>query len=207
VTTGAGDILARDVLVATNGYTGAESPALQRRFVPIGSYIIATEPLAAGLAEALLPRERMAFDSKNFLYYFRVTPDRRLLFGGRAEFGRPNPQTTRRAAAILRKGMAAIFPQLAAAQVEYAWGGNVAFTRDQLPHAGLLDGCYYAGGYCGHGVAMATYLGEQIARRMAGELIQQPLFDDRFPAIPGYSGTPWFLPLVGAYYQVMDWLQ
>ena len=66
---------------------------------------------------------------------------------------------------------------------------------------------FYAGGYCGHGVAMATYLGEQIARRIAGEAIEHPLIDDHFAAIPGYSGSPWFLPLVGAYYQLMDWIQ
>ena len=207
VRTSGGDVEARDVLVATNGYTNGASPALQRRFVPIGSYIIATEPLDDGVAVSLLPRRRMAFDSKHFLYYFRVTADRRLLFGGRAEFGRPNPDTTRRAAAILRKGMTRVFPELGGVRIDYAWGGNVAFTRDQMPRAGRLDGVYYAGGYCGHGVAMATCLGEQIARRIAGEPIDHPLFDDRFPAIPLYSGNPWFLPLVGAYYQVKDWLQ
>jgi Glycine/D-amino acid oxidases (deaminating) len=182
-------------------------PALQRRFVPIGSYIIATEPLDESVAASLLPRRRMAFDSKHFLYYFRVTTDRRLLFGGRAEFGRPDEHTTRRAAAILRKGMDTVFPSLSGVGIDYAWGGNVAFTRDQMPRAGRLDDLNYAGGYCGHGVAMATYLGEQIARRIGGEPIEHPLFDDRFPAIPMYSGNPWFLPLVGAYYQVKDWLQ
>ena len=207
VRTTGGDVDARDVLIATNGYTNGASPALQRRFVAIGSYIIATEPLGDGQAAALLPRGRMAFDSKNFLYYFRVTTDRRLLFGGRAEFGRPNPDTTRRAAGILRKGMATVFPELADARIDYAWSGNVAFTRDQMPRAGRLDDLYYAGGYCGHGVAMATHLGEQIARRMAGEPIDHPLFDDRFQAIPMYAGTPWFLPLVGAYYRVKDWVQ
>jgi glycine/D-amino acid oxidase-like deaminating enzyme len=207
VTTTRGSIDARDVLIATNGYTNGACPALQRRFIPIGSYIIATEPLAPAQADAILPRRRMAFDSKNFLYYFRVTVDGRLLFGGRAEFGRPGPETTRRAAAILHDGMVAVFPELAGVRVDYAWGGNVAFTRDQMPRAGLLDAMYYAGGYCGHGVAMATHLGEQIARRMAGEPIAHPFFDDHFPAIPMYSGAPWFLPLVGAYYQVKDWLQ
>ena len=98
VRTTAGDVDARDVLMATNGYTDDASPALQRRFVPVGSYIIATEPLDPPVAASLLPQGRMAFDSKHFLYYFRVTADRRLLFGGRAEFGRPNPETTRRAA-------------------------------------------------------------------------------------------------------------
>jgi len=182
-------------------------PPLQRRFVPIGSYIVATEPLDERIALALLPRRRMAFDSKNFLYYFRVTTDRRLLFGGRAEFGRPDADTTRRAAAILCDGMTTIFPELKRTRIEYAWGGNVAFTRDQMPRAGCLDGLNYAGGYCGHGVAMSTYLGEQIARRIAGEPIEHPLFDDRFPPIPMYSGNPWFLPLVGAFYQVKDWIQ
>jgi glycine/D-amino acid oxidase-like deaminating enzyme len=207
VRTTAGLVETRDLLVATNGYTDAAVPALQRRLVPIGSYIVATEPLDEGVASALLPRRRMAFDSKHFLYYFRVTADRRLLFGGRAEFGRPDADTTRRAAAILSKGMRAIFPELAGAGIDYAWGGNVAFTRDQMPRAGQIDGMNYAGGYCGHGVAMATYLGEQIARRIAGEPIEDPLFDDRFPVIPLYAGNPWFLPLVGAYYQVKDWLQ
>jgi len=206
LTTTRGDIEARDVLIATNGYTNGACPALQRRFIPIGSYIIATEPLPSEQADAILPRQRMAFDSKNFLHYFRVTADRRLLFGGRAEFGRPDPETTRRAAAILRDGMSVVFPELAGVRVDYSWGGNVAFTRDQMPRAGLLDGMYYAGGYSGHGIAMATHLGEQIARRMAGEPIAHPLFDDRFPPIPMYSGTPWFLPLVGVYYQVKDWL-
>jgi glycine/D-amino acid oxidase-like deaminating enzyme len=207
VTTDAAEVEAGDVLMATNGYTDEASPALQRRFVPIGSYIIATEPLDDRIASALLPRRRMAFDSKNFLYYFRVSADRRLLFGGRAEFGRPDASTTRRAADILRSGMNTIFPELGGVRIDYAWGGNVAFTRDQLPHAGRLAGVYYAGGYCGHGVAMATHLGEQIARRIAGEPIDHPLFDDTFSAIPLYAGKPWFLPLAGAYYQVMDWLQ
>ena len=86
-------------------------------------------------------------------------------------------------------------------------GGRVAFTRDEMPHAGLLDGMYYAGGYCGHGIAMATYLGELTARRIAGELMEHPFSDDHFPPIPFYSGKPWFLPLVGAYYRMKDWIQ
>ena len=206
VSTKDGDLPARDVLIATNGYTNGAAPALQRRFVPIGSYIIATEPLSPAEAAAVLPRGRVAFDSKHFLYYLRLSADRRLLFGGRAEFSSPGPETTRRAAAILQHGMSKIFPELAGKQIEYAWGGNVAFTRDEMPRAGKLDGTYFAGGYCGHGIAMATYLGELVARRIAGEPIEHPLFDDRFAPIPFYNGRPWFLPLVGAYYKVKDWL-
>ena len=202
--TTSGTIDAGDVLVATGGYTDGTGAPLHRRFVPVGSYVIATEPLGQQAARSLLPHNRMAFDSKHFLYYFRLTPDTRLLFGGRAQFGRPTREATRRAAAILQQGLVAIFPQLASVGVEYAWSGNVAFTRDQMPRAGRLDGLWYAGGYCGHGIAMATYLGALVARRIAGEPIDHPLFDDRFAPIPLYNGWPWFLPLVGAYYAVKD---
>ena len=85
--------------------------------------------------------------------------------------------------------MVAVFPELADTAIDYAWGGKVAFTRDEMPHAGLLDGMYYAGGYCGHGIAMATYLGELTARRIAGELMEHPFSDDHFPPIPFYSGN------------------
>jgi glycine/D-amino acid oxidase-like deaminating enzyme len=207
LTSGRSEIDAGDVLVATNGYTSAVSPALQRRLVPIGSYIIATEPLSEEIASRLLPHRRVVFDSKYFLHYFRLTSDRRLLFGGRAEFTQPSAETTRRAAGILSRGMQEIFPDLANTRIEYAWGGNVALTRDEMPHGGQLDGLYYAGGYCGHGVAMATYLGELIARRMAGEPFAHGLLDTSFPPIPFYRGTPWFLPLVGGYYRMKDWLQ
>ena len=201
-----GEVAADDVLIATNGYTGAITPALQRRIIPIGSYIIVTEPLTADAAAAVLPRRRVAFDTKHFLYYFRLTADNRLLFGGRAEFNQPTPESTRRAVAILRRGLATVFPELADTQIAYAWSGNVAFTRDQMPHAGRLDGLLFAAGYCGHGIAMATHLGDAVARRLAGDTTPHPLLDDRAPAIPLYSGRPWFLPAAGAYYKVLDWL-
>ena len=206
VTTGGPvNIDAGEVLFATNGYSNGAAPALTRRFVPVGSYIVATEPLEEDVARAILPQGRMVFDSKHFLYYFRLTADRRLLFGGRAEFSQPSPETTRRAAGILRQALETVFPVLAGRRIDYAWGGNVAMTRDQIPHAGRLDdGAYYAGGYCGHGIAMATELGEIIARRMGGEAVEHPLMDDRFPPIPFYHGRPWFLPVVGAYYRFLD---
>jgi len=200
------DLTAREILVATNGYTGAATPLIQRRIVPVGSYIIATEPLTETQAGALLPTRRMAFDSKHFLYYFRVTSDRRLLFGGRAEFTPPNAQSVRRAAAILRRGMTKVFPDLASVRVDYAWGGNVAFTRDELPHAGQIGGLYCAGGYGGHGIALATEFGDLIARRIAGAVVDNPLLDTAFPTMPFYRGTPWFLPFAGAYYKVKDWI-
>jgi glycine/D-amino acid oxidase-like deaminating enzyme len=206
VKTTAGEVRASDVFVATNGYTSAVTPALQRRLIPIGSYIVATQPLPPATAARLIPRRRMVFDSKNFLYYFRLTSDHRLMFGGRAEFSGPTLESAKRASAILHHGMATIFPELARTPIDYAWSGHVAFTRDQLPHAGRLDGAYYAAGYSGHGIAMATYLGSLMARRIAGETFEHPLIDGPFPAIPLYDGRPWFLPLVGAYYRFRDWL-
>ena len=127
----------------------------------------------------------MVFDSKHFLHYFRLTPDHRLLFGGRAEFaaadGRHDGPLRRRFCAATCWRSSRRSPRRA---IDYAWSGNVAFTRDQMPHAGRLHGAFYAGGYCGHGVAMATYLGALIARRMAGERIDHPLFDDHFRSDP-----------------------
>ncbi len=207
VTTTRGPVDAGDVLAATNGYTGSVTPALQRRLIPVGSYIIATEPLSIEEAAAVLPKRRMAFDSRNVLVYFRLASDNRLLFGGRAAFRTSSAAATRRATAILQRALARVFPRLATKRIDYVWSGNVAFTRDQMPRAGKLDGMYFAGGYCGHGIAMATHLGDLIARRIAGDGISHPLFDDRTQPIPLYRGRPWFLPLVGTYYRVKDWLQ
>ena len=201
-----GDVSAKDVFIATNGYTGPATPALRRRLIPIGSYIIATAPLSEAIAARLLPKRRMVFDSRHFLHYFRVTADRRLLFGGRAEFSGPTLESAGRATAILHHGMTSIFPELSGTPIDYSWSGHVAFTRDQMPHAGRLDGMYYAGGYCGHGIAMATYLGGLMARRIAGETFEHPLIDRPFPAVPFYDGRPWFLPMVGAYYRFRDWV-
>ena len=75
-----------------------------------------------------------------------------------------------------------------------------------MPHAGQLGGLYYAAGYCGHGIAMATYLGGVMARRIAGEAFEHPLVDRPFSAVPLYDGRPWFLPMVGAYYRFRDWI-
>ena len=112
VRTSRGDVNAKDVFIATNGYTGQATPALRRRLIPIGSYIIATAPLSEGAAARLLPRRRMVFDSRHFLHYFRITADCRLLFGGRAEFSGPTLESASRATAILQHEMTSIFPEL-----------------------------------------------------------------------------------------------
>jgi len=102
--------------------------------------------------------------------------------------------------------MREVFPELAGAKVEYAWSGKVAYPMDHLPHAGQLSGVHYAMGYCGHGVALATYLGTRMGQVLAGTGELPDLGGKRFKAIPLFNGFPWFLPLVGAYYRARDWL-
>jgi len=208
VRTSRGTLWARDILVATGGYTGGAIPALQRKIIPIGSYIIVTEPLPEDLARGVSPRNRMMYDSKNYLHYFRLTPDRRMLFGGRAAFFPETADSIRASAQILRRGMVKVYPQLREIKVEYAWGGTLDFAFDLMPHAGQLAGLYYALGYAGHGVAMATYLGTKMAEVMCGKLDENPFNALPFPRAPLglYNGRPWFLPLAGAWYKFLDWV-
>jgi glycine/D-amino acid oxidase-like deaminating enzyme len=206
--TSRGNIFAKNVLVATSGYTSKTTPALQKKIIPIGSFIITTARLPETLARELSPRNRMIYDSKHYLHYYRLTPDNRMLFGGRAAFFPETKDTIRRSAEILRRGMVEVFPQLREARVEYAWGGTLDFCFDTMPHAGELDGMHYALGYAGHGVAMATYLGAKIAEQMAGDDQEIPYGTIPFPGAPLglYNGRPWFLPFAGAYYKVLDWI-
>jgi glycine/D-amino acid oxidase-like deaminating enzyme len=206
--TSRGRIFARDVFIATSGYTSSATPALQKKIIPIGSFIIATEALPDALAGELSPRNRMIFDSKHYLYYYRLTPDNRMLFGGRAAFFPETDNTIRRSADLLRRGMIEVYPQLRDTKLEYAWGGTLDFCFDTMPHAGQMDGIYYAVGYAGHGVAMATYLGAKIAEQISGGRSDNPYEKIPFPGAPLglYRGWPWFLPFAGAYYKVLDWI-
>jgi glycine/D-amino acid oxidase-like deaminating enzyme len=202
VETDRGTILARDVFVATNGYTDGVVPALRRRVIPIGSYIIATEPLPEDLAHELSPNGRSFFDTKNFLYYWHVSADRRMVFGGRASF---MPTSVDRTAAILHRGLLEVHPQLAGRRIDYAWGGNVGFTFDRMPHVGRTkDGVAYALGCCGTGVALMTQLGTQAGAWLAGG--EAPaLARLTFPLVPApYEGRPWFMPFAGEWFRLQD---
>jgi glycine/D-amino acid oxidase-like deaminating enzyme len=202
VATERGPIRARDVFVATNGYTDGVAPSLRRRIIPIGSYIIATEPLSDDLVAELSPKGRAFFDTKNFLYYWHISADRRMVFGGRASM---LPTSIERTAAILYRGLLRVHPQLAGTGVAYAWGGNVGFTFDRMPHVGRTkDGVTYALGCCGTGVALMTHVGTKVGEWLAGG--EPPVLTGlRFPLVPApYEGRPWFLPLVGEWYRLMD---
>jgi glycine/D-amino acid oxidase-like deaminating enzyme len=209
ISTSRGTLWAHEVFVGTSGYTGKATPALQKKLIPIGSFIITTEVLPEPLARELSPRNRMIYDSKNYLYYYRLTPDRRMLFGGRAAFFPETDQTIRRSAEILRRGMIDVYPQLSDAKIDYVWGGTLDFAFDIMPHAGQLDGMYYAVGYAGHGVAMATYQGQKMAELMAGDKPENPFVGIPFPGAPLglYNGKPWFLPFAGAWYKLLDWIR
>ncbi|RKN12845.1 NAD(P)/FAD-dependent oxidoreductase [Streptomyces radicis] len=204
VRTDRGTIRADQVVVATSGYTGGLTPWLRRRIVPVGSFIIVTEPLPRGVADELLPRRRVASDSKHLLYYFRITPDNRLLFGGRARFSGSHHDRGMRSGRILTRAMTDVFPVLTGTRVDYCWGGLVDMTLDRMVHAGERDGVFYSVGYSGHGVQMATHMGKVLARVLAGEQAANPWRDLAFRAVPGHVGPPWFLPPAGAFYKFLD---
>ena len=206
--TSRGSFWARNVLVGTSGYTGAATPGLRKKIIPIGSYIITTEVLPDALARELSPRNRQIYDSKNYLYYYRLTPDNRMLFGGRAAFFPETGETVRESAEILRRGMVDVYPQLRDSKIEYVWGGTLDFCFDIMPHAGQMDGIYFAVGYAGHGVAMATWQGQKMAEWIATGKTENPFTEIPFPGAPLglYNGKPWFLPFAGAYYKVLDWV-
>jgi glycine/D-amino acid oxidase-like deaminating enzyme len=209
VETERGKVNAEKVLAATSGYTGRATPALQKKVIPIGSFIIATEKLPHELAHELIPNNRMIFDYKHYLNYFRLW-DHRLLFGGRAAFFPENQNTIRRSAEILRGEMIRVYPQLKDVKIDYVWGGTLDFAFDMMTHAGEQDGLYYSLGYAGHGVAMATYLGKTIAEAMLDHSIQDhPFASFPFPGAPLglYDGRPWFLPFAGIWHKFLDWVE
>jgi len=209
VVTDRGTVRADAVLVATNGYTDGAVPWLQRRVMPIGSYIVATEPMSEELAASVSPRGRTFFDSKNFLYYWHVNAERRLIFGGRASFA---PTSVEKTAAILGRALRVVHPQAAGLKIEYAWGGKVGFTFDRLPHLGEHAGIHYALGYCGSGLALGTTFGLKIAERIGrgADTAYEPSPFERIPfsgapLVPAaYRGRPWFLPVAGEWFRMTD---
>jgi len=151
----------------------------------------------------------MNYNSLYYTHYYRLTPDRRMLFGGRAAFFPENENTIRESQAILRRDMVQIFPQLADTRIEYVWCGTLDFAFDMMPHVGKMDGLYYSVGYAGHGVAMATLLGHKMAERIASGSVTpeaNPFAEIPFKGAPLgiYHRKPWFLPLAGLWFRFLD---
>ena len=199
-----GTIHAGQVFLATGSSSLGPFGWFRRRLVSLGSFIIATAPLAPELLDRITPTRRNYVTTRNIGNYFRVTPDNRLLFGGRARFALSSPKSDAKSGRILVETMTRLFPQLAGTPIDYCWGGLVDMTADRLPRAGEHDGMFYSLGYSGHGVQMSVHMGRQMADVMAGQRESNPWRDLEWAAIPGYSGKPWFLPMVGAYYKLQD---
>ena len=210
LTTPRGTLCARDLILATGGYSGAFAPGplrhFRRRIVPVGSFIIATRPLSDAEIAATVPGNRTYVNTLNIGSYFRLSPDNRLIFGGRARFSaKTDARIDAACAVILRRTMERMFPALQGVALEYCFGGLVDMTQDRLPRAGRIDGAHYAMGYSGHGAQMSNLMGVVLADMILGQG-RNPLDHLDWPAIPGHFGTPWFLPATGLYYRLKDLL-
>ena len=201
--TDSGTVAAREVAVGTSGYTGSVTPWQQRRVIPIGSYIIATEELEGELVDQLIPKNRVITDTRKLVVYYRASPDRKhILFGGRVALKETDPN---KSVAALHSQLINIFPQLAAVKVTHSWMGFVGFTFDHLPHTGVNDGIHYSMGYCGSGVSLSSYFGAKLGQRIAGLPESKTALDDlSFPTRPLYYGNPWFLAPSILFYQFKD---
>lgn len=203
-----GAITADQVIVATGAYTTKNFSYFRRRIIPVGSFIVATRPLTDAEVAATMPGNRTCVNSMNIGNYWRLSPDNRLIFGGRARFSATSDQQSdAKSGAILRESLSRIFPQLAQVEIDYCWGGLVDMTKDRFPRAGYHDGMWYAMGYSGHGAQFSTHLGMTIADAILGRVDRNPLNGLDWPAVPGHFGKPWFLPLVGLYYKMLDKIQ
>lgn len=200
VATPAGAIDASEVLVATNAYAGSLVPGLARRVLPMGSFIIATEPLGDDLAAAVLPTRRMVFNDRNLLWYWRLDPEGRMVFGGRKRLGSVALDEARD---HLHRSMLEVHPQLADVRVERAWGGDVALTLDRLPHCGRLEGLWYATGCNGSGVALNTLLGHRMAGAICGAPMP-PFAELAHRPIPLHALRAAWLPVLSAWFRLQD---
>jgi glycine/D-amino acid oxidase-like deaminating enzyme len=206
VGTDRGSVEAREVFVATNAYSNGLVPELHRRVLPVGSFIIATVPLPPDLARSCIPHGRMVYDAKNFLFYWRRSPDDRMVFGGRTSL---SATTVPEARDVLYRELTRVHPQLAGVELEHAWGGNVAITFDRLPHCGRVPlpgggDVAFATGCNGTGVALATWFGDRAAAWLSGEEPPPPFAQLKFPPVPLHGLREHYLPLVGRWFRVRD---
>jgi glycine/D-amino acid oxidase-like deaminating enzyme len=203
VTTATGETRARDVVVATNGYTPKSLPWHARRVIPFVGYMAATEPLPPALLEKQLPYRRTVIDSNLDIDFFRPAPDSpRLLFGGATANGLTDPAAI---AALLHQRLARALPDLADVKLSHVWTGQCAGTFDMMPHIGCHDGIWYGMGYNFAGVPMGSFFGLKIAQRILGLPTPASAFEAAaFPTLPLYRGNPWFLPIAMRYFAWKD---
>lgn len=205
ITTARGHTRAKNVIIATNGYTDGLLPELKRRIVPVGSGVIATGEIAQDVFDRLLPRKRVYGNTNRVFYYFRGAPrERRIIWGGRV--GRLAADTSPRAYGHLAKDMLHVFPDLRDAAITHVWDGLIGYTYDEVPHLGrTASGVHYALGYCGTGVSRATFFGHKIARQLLNKVDGRTAFDDlTFPAFPAHPIAKRAVPVVETWYRVRD---
>lgn len=166
VRTGAGSVKARLLVLACNGYLEKLAPRAARRIMPINNYVLATEPLDDAVAQSLIRDDTSMSDSLFVINYWKLSGDQRLLFGGGETYTRRFPGDMK---SFVRKYMLRTYPELQDVRVDYAWGGTLAVTMNRMPSFGRLDGnAFYAQGYSGHGVPIATLAGKLIAEAVSG---------------------------------------
>lgn len=199
IETTAGDIRADHLILATNAYADAATPDLARSVVPINSYIIATEPLADDVQDTI--GRQMMVDTKNLLFYWRLTPDGRMAFGGRRSLDAAEVSAARD---YLYDAMVTIHPQVAGVAVDFAWTGYVAMTLDRMPHVGTLGGAWYATGCNGTGVALNSWLGYRLGQVVTGQAPPPAFADLKHPSIPLKNLSSSYLPLVGKWLAWQD---
>ena len=202
--TSKGDITAKKVIIATNGYTDRLVSKLKPLIFPVGSYIIVTEPLTNELQNIINPKRRMYYDSKWFLNYFRLTPDGRMLWGGRNDLSTDLDLDD--SAKRLSKELYTVFPDLKDIPITHTWTGKLGITFDLMPHIGKTNGIYYAFGYGGHGLSIATYLGTEIGLMLAGKKDRSPFMEISHQTSFFYRNRPWFIPFAARYFRFLDWI-
>jgi gamma-glutamylputrescine oxidase len=175
VTTAGGTVRAKYVALCCNAYIDdSVSPKLRARVMPVGTYIVATEPLGEARMKALMHDNVAVTDINWVLDYFRRSADHRLLFGGRVSYSGLDPLNTQRAT---RARMLKVFPQLADVGIAYAWGGYVDITMSRAPDFGrLASNVYYLQGFSGHGIALAGMAGQLVAESIAGQAERFDMF-------------------------------
>ena len=202
--TSKGDMKAQEVIIATNGYTDMLVPELKPKVFPVGSYIIVTEPLPQDLQDILSPKRRMFYDSKWFINYFRLTPDGRMLWGGRNDLS--TDLDLNESAENLSQQVYKVFPELNDYEFTHTWTGKLGITFDLMPHIGNINGIHYAFGYGGHGLSIATYLGTELGLLISGEKDRSPYKEISHQTMFFYREKPWFLPFAASYYRFLDWI-
>ena len=161
-----GSVTCEHLVLCGNAYTGPLAPRLARRILGVGTYIVATQPLDAARARALLPSNAAVADLNWILDYFRLSEDHRLLFGGRVSYSAFQPP---RLAESMRKRMVRVYPELRDVRIEYAWGGYLDITMSRAPDFGRLEpNVFYLQGFSGHGMSLTGLAGKLVAEAVAG---------------------------------------